>query len=131
MPQMKPDPARPRRRPSSSCSTLFVSERESRTRTRDDDEDERKGGRYGLSKTFMLMALGCELLLVGCEKRAANIASTNTSSDPEWFSDITSSSGLSFTHVAGTNYFMPDQVGSGVALFDYDNDGRLDIYFVQ
>lgn len=26
---------------------------------------------------------------------------------------------------------MPDQVGSGVALFDFDNDGRLDIYLVQ
>lgn len=26
---------------------------------------------------------------------------------------------------------MADQVGSGVALFDYDNDGRLDVYFVQ
>jgi hypothetical protein len=33
--------------------------------------------------------------------------------------------------VAGTNYFMPDQVGSGVALLDCDNDGRLDVYLVQ
>src|SRR4051794_40926246 len=38
----------------------------------------------------------------------------------EWFADITAASGLRFTHVAGTNYFMPDQIGSGVALFDYD-----------
>ena len=50
---------------------------------------------------------------------------------PEWFSDVTASSGIHFTHVAGTNYFMPDQVGSGMALLDYDNDGRLDVYFVQ
>ena len=49
----------------------------------------------------------------------------------EWFTNITASSGLAFTHAAGTNYFMPDQVGSGVALFDCDNDGRLDVYFVQ
>ncbi|HUR44289.1 MAG TPA: CRTAC1 family protein [Candidatus Saccharimonadales bacterium] len=26
---------------------------------------------------------------------------------------------------------MPDQVGSGVALFDFDRDGRLDVYLVQ
>ena len=26
---------------------------------------------------------------------------------------------------------MPDQVGSGVALFDFDNDGRLDVYLVR
>ena len=49
----------------------------------------------------------------------------------EWFTDITALSGLNFTHVARTNYFMPDQIGSGVALLDYDQDGRLDVYLVQ
>jgi hypothetical protein len=29
------------------------------------------------------------------------------------------------------HYFMPANIGSGVALFDYNNDGRLDIYLVQ
>ncbi len=49
----------------------------------------------------------------------------------QWFTDMTPQSGIHFSHVAGTNYFMPDQVGSGVAVLDYDNDGRLDLYFVQ
>lgn len=49
----------------------------------------------------------------------------------EWFADITARSGLHFTHVVGTNYFMADQIGSGAALLDYDNDGRLDVYLVQ
>jgi hypothetical protein len=49
----------------------------------------------------------------------------------QWFTDVTPQSSLHFSHVAGTNYFMPDQVGSGVAVLDYDNDGRLDLYFVQ
>ncbi len=66
----------------------------------------------------------------GCKKSSSNGARQDAGS-PEWFSDITAPSGLKFTHVAGTNYFMPDQVGSGVALLDYDNDNRLDIYLLQ
>jgi len=45
----------------------------------------------------------------------------------EWFRDITEASGVAFTHRTGTNYWMPDQVGSGVALLDFDQDGRLDL----
>ncbi len=48
-----------------------------------------------------------------------------------WFEDITEASGIRFTHTAGTDYFMPEQVGSGSALFDYDNDGRLDLLLLQ
>ena len=39
-----------------------------------------------------------------------------------------------FVHDAGPidgTYFMPQIMGSGGALFDFDNDGRLDIYLVQ
>jgi hypothetical protein len=75
-----------------------------------------------------ICALLVAALLLGCDKPAAPGSSP---SGPQWFSDITTSSGLAFTHVAGTNYFMPDQVGSGAALFDFDGDGRLDAYFVQ
>lgn len=56
---------------------------------------------------------------------------TRSAPPSEWFKDVTAESGVHFTHVAGTNYFMPDQVGSGIALFDFNNDARLDIYFVQ
>src|SRR2546425_12844005 len=46
------------------------------------------------------------------------------------FEDITAASGLGkFRHVAGSHSkpYLPDTTGSGVALFDYDNDGWLDI----
>src|ERR1700719_1742479 len=54
---------------------------------------------------------------------------------PPWFVDVTEESGLNFTHEVGSvpleRYFMPHLIGLGVALFDFDNDGRLDIYLVQ
>src|SRR5439155_26703828 len=41
--------------------------------------------------------------------------------------------GLSFTHANGAagRYALPEVMGAGVALFDYDNDGDLDVFLVQ
>ena len=53
--------------------------------------------------------------------------------DPVWFRDDTEKVGLDFRHEAGPTgrYFMPQIMGSGGALLDFDNDGRFDLYFVQ
>jgi len=50
------------------------------------------------------------------------------------FDDISGSSGISrFHHVSGqaSKPYLPETAGSGVALFDYDNDGWLDIYLIN
>ncbi len=49
------------------------------------------------------------------------------------FSDEAAASGLVFTHVTGASgqYYMAEQMGPGGALFDYDNDGDLDVFLVQ
>src|SRR5204863_9399921 len=41
--------------------------------------------------------------------------------------------GLHFTHRSGAlgKFYMTEIMGAGVALFDYDNDGDLDVFFVQ
>ncbi len=49
------------------------------------------------------------------------------------FSDITPQSGVQFLHVAPhtSRKYLIETMGSGVALFDCDNDGRLDIFLVN
>jgi enediyne biosynthesis protein E4 len=49
------------------------------------------------------------------------------------FTDVTTALGVSFQHVAShtAKHYLPETMGSGVALFDYDNDGRLDIFLVN
>lgn len=50
---------------------------------------------------------------------------------PFRFTDIIGNSGVDFIHVSGMTEakHYPTAYGSGVAMFDYDNDGKLDLYF--
>lgn len=49
------------------------------------------------------------------------------------FVDVTAEVGLAFQHVTGATgeFYFPEIMGSGCALFDYDGDGDLDVYAVQ
>lgn len=52
---------------------------------------------------------------------------------PPWLDDVTEALGVNFVHDAGTvgTYFMPESLGSGVGVFDYDGDGRMDMLLLQ
>ena len=82
-----------------------------------------------LAVFFVLVAA---LLLPGCRKGLSNSGSRDP--EPVWFSDATDQVGVDFRHDAGTvdgHYFMPQIVGSGIALFDFDRDGLLDLYLMN
>src|SRR6185437_2861664 len=60
-------------------------------------------------------------------------ASGQMSSTTPHFSDVTSSVGEHFENIAShtSRKYLIETNGSGVALFVYDNDGRLDIFIVN
>jgi hypothetical protein len=73
------------------------------------------------------------LMCLGCRRGVPDQEDLPVVDDPVWFRDDTDKVGLAFHHEAGTvgRYFMPQIMGSGAALLDFDNDGRFDLYFIQ
>ncbi len=61
------------------------------------------------------------------------LAQTAKTSRLPVFSDVTEKSGIRFKHEASrTNEkYLPESMGAGVAMFDYNNDGHLDLFFVN
>ncbi len=69
----------------------------------------------------------------GCRRFDRSNPDEDAADGPAWFQDATQEVGLNFVHEAGPigHYFMPQIMGSGAAVLDFDNDGRFDLYFVQ
>jgi hypothetical protein len=72
------------------------------------------------------MRLICLLLI------AAPIVAQNKVAQSATFTDVTSTSGITFVQTSSPEKkYIVESMSGGVALFDYDNDGWLDIYLVN
>lgn len=79
----------------------------------------------------VLPLLGALVAVGGCGKAA--VRPVEPPAGPITFEDVAAARGIRFRHFTGADgrFFMPESVGSGGALFDYDGDGRLDVYLVN
>jgi enediyne biosynthesis protein E4 len=83
-----------------------------------------------LCAAALLAAPGCE----SCGTRQAEApAKPVPAATKVVFTDVTSEAGIAFHHVNGAfgKKYLPETMGSGVAVLDYDGDGKPDLYFAN
>lgn len=93
-----------------------------------------RDSKLGPSCVAWAFALSLGALLAGCDRQdRVSDGESPSKTGPAWFEDATEVSRLEFTHDPGPlgGYPFPQIMGSGAALFDYDGDGRLDVYLIQ
>ena len=88
----------------------------------------------GESQLFLLLLI-C-FLSVACSGPSGDERGAETPSLPPPvpnFTDVTAESGVRFVHFndATARRLLPETMGAGVALFDFDDDGDADVYFVN
>src|SRR5271154_6145338 len=87
-------------------------------------------------RRFSALLAGATLMMFGSSaaraQKPVNLDTALTTA-PGKFTDVTAAVGLNFQYQAShtSRKYLLETMGAGVALFDYDNDGRLDIYLVN
>jgi len=85
------------------------------------------------ARFFAIVSLGCLFFLETCVAQQNKQGPHSVPAVPGKFVDVTPSSGINFQYQAShtSKKYLLETMGPGVALFDYDNDGRLDIFVVN
>jgi hypothetical protein len=88
----------------------------------------RPATRQKLARVLLAVAL-----LTGCGADRREPGSARREAQSDWFTSRAEDIGLDFVHFNGMSgkFYFPEMIPPGVALFDYDNDGDLDVFLVQ
>ena len=82
-----------------------------------------------MNRTALLVAA---VIATASVARAASAQAPPSAAAKPPFRDVTSDAGITFQHhAAPEKKYIVESMSGGVALFDFDNDGLLDIYFVD
>jgi enediyne biosynthesis protein E4 len=100
------------------------------------DGDDGSSNTWALSMAFSLLVVPCTWAQNAprpIEAAARSVQAADLPPHAAIFTDVTSELGLHFEYVAShtSRKYLIETMGSGLALFDYDNDGRLDIFVVN
>jgi hypothetical protein len=82
----------------------------------------------------LLVLLSAGSLLLGCKETRPDLPEAEAPAEAPWFTNVSAARCLPFVHDPGEpseRYFLPQIMGSGCALFDFNNDGLLDLYLIQ
>ena len=88
---------------------------------------------FNLNRTIQLGMAMLAALAVGAALPQMSTGPSKSGMVPGHFVEVTAQSGVHFIGQAShtPKKYLVETMGSGVALFDYDNDGRLDIFFAN
>jgi enediyne biosynthesis protein E4 len=86
-----------------------------------------------LKPILTILVLGFTLLNVAECQESVSVSPAPSTVNSGLFVDVTSTKGLNFHYLSShtSKKYLLETMGAGVALFDYDNDGRLDIFLVN